>query len=162
MNRSSALLEMSETTGESVNERRDRILPVILVPLLLGLLVSAIVALFEHGSPALLLVGPSLVVFWSWVGLGTSTGLSVAGRLLGPPVSWQAYAASLLTALLCGASLYAGIHERVLPSFTEPLRLNPSLLGYYLIWLQFLYFVAAILFSIVASAALRSIGRLQH
>lgn len=154
--------EMSETTGKPVAEQRGRSLSLaIAVALLLGLSISALAAVLEHGELACLVI-PALVVFWCWVALGTCVGLLIIDRRLAPMAAWQAHTAALLTALLCGMGLFTGAHEYVLRSVRQLLRFSQDLIGYYLVSLQLLYFVAAALASFLASAAVHSIDCLQH
>lgn len=131
----------------------------ILVAFLLGIVVSVVAAVLEYGVLAFFVI-PALVVFWAWVALGTCAGMFTIHRFLVLSEAWQAHAVAQLTALLCGACLRAGAHDHVLSSVRQLLRFNQDLAAYYLVGLQLVYFVAAVLGSALISVAMHASARL--
>jgi|SRR5262245_8029156 len=148
---------MSEPPDELLGRQRDRDLELpIVVALLFGLLLSTLSVLVEYRELVFLLF-PALVVFWSWVGLGTCAGMLVVHKRISRMTSWQAYTAALVTSILCGLSLFTGAHDYALQAVRQALSFQQDL-GNRLIWLQVLYFVVAALASFLASLSLISVA----
>jgi len=142
-------------------DREENLVRGVFIALVSGLWFSSLAAVLKHGEVAIVVV-PALAVFWSWVALGTCVGLFVTDRCLAALSSGQALAASLLTAAFSGACVFTGAHEHFPLSLRQFLHFNQDLVGYYLVWLQIVYFVVATLASLLISATATSIARLRR
>lgn len=130
------------------------------VSLAFGLVASLAVAAIREPAFVIffLLV---LVFFWGWVGLGTVVGLFTAKALLGAPEPWQSRIAAAVAVVASGLTLFFGGHDLVLHEIRLLGRFNVDLAGYYLVWLQLLYFGLALVLALISLATLLLFARFR-